>query len=388
MTSTAPCAKIRLTHIITGLDVGGAETMLSKLVSNQNRERFELEVICLQPNGPIGERIAAMGIPVRSLEMRSAKGTLPAIGKLAGWLRRSRPDIVQTWMYHADLVGGIAARLSRRRAVAWNIRNGTLDSQGTKRSTLQVVRMLASLSRSLPSRIVCCSENARQLHAGMGYDADKMIVIPNGFDLDQFRPDPAARRDVRDELGVRADTPLVGLMARYHAQKDHGNFVEAAGILSKSMPDVQFLLCGLDVHSANSELMGYIAKSGAADRFHLLGKRSDMPRLTAALDVAVCASHFGEAFPNVLGEAMACGVPCATTDVGDAAYIVGDTGRVVPPKSPEELAGAIRALLTSASADRLQRSSAARQRVQEHFDLPLVALRYEKLYMEMAGGRN
>ena len=123
--------------------------------------------------------------------------------------------------------------------------------------------------------------------------------------------------------------------------------------------------------------------TGAADRFHLLGKRSDMQRLTAALDVAVCASHFGEAFPNVLGEAMACGVPCATTDVGDAAYIVGDTGRVVPPKSPEELAAAIRMLLTSPDADRRRRSSAARQRVQEHFDLPLVAMRYENLYQEM-----
>ena len=103
---------MRVLHVITGLHTGGAETMLSKLVSRQNRERFELEVICLQPNGPIGERIAAMGIPVRSLEMRSATGTFSAIGKLAGWLRRSRPDIVQTWMYHADLVGGIAARIA------------------------------------------------------------------------------------------------------------------------------------------------------------------------------------------------------------------------------------------------------------------------------------
>ena len=163
MTAILSNSKIRLTHIITGLDVGGAETMLSKLVSQQDRSQFDLDVICLQPNGPIGARIEGMGIRVRSLELRSAKGTLHAMGKLAGWLRRSRPDIVQTWLYHADLIGGIAARLARVRAVAWNIRNGTLDQKGTKRSTVRVVRMLARLSRSLPARIVCCSESSHRI---------------------------------------------------------------------------------------------------------------------------------------------------------------------------------------------------------------------------------
>ncbi len=357
--------------------------MLYKLVSQHDRALVEPEVICLQPNGAMGVRIAALGIGVRSLDLRTPAGSIAAIGKLSRWLRELRPDIVQTWMYHGDLFGGVAARLARCRNIAWNIRNSTLDPAQTGRSTLQIVKILARLSRTIPARIVCCSENARLIHAEIGYDSGKMVVVPNGFDLDLFSPDPVAYRAVRAELGIENDSVLIGLMARYHPQKDHRTFFASAARLHAVLPDVHFLLCGTDVDRSNSDLMALVAQAGAHERFHLLGKRDDMPRLTAALDIAVCSSSFGEAFPNVLGEAMACGVPCATTDVGDAAYIVGDTGRVVPTKSPERLAEAMQELASAPVSERARLGAAARRRVQDHFDLPTVARRYEQLYREI-----
>ncbi|HLJ55424.1 MAG TPA: glycosyltransferase, partial [Chthonomonadaceae bacterium] len=308
MTDIATDDRIRIVHVITGTDVGGAETMLTKLISAHDRERFEVRVASVQPSGPIAERISAMGVEVTSLGARNASAAIPAVGALSRSLRHWRPHVVQTWLYHADLIGGIASLLARVPALAWNIRNGTLDAVGSKRSTIMVVRALARLSRRLPKRIVCCSENARSLHVSLGYDAGKMTVIPNGFDLNLFRPDARARDSVRSELGVAADTPLAGLVARYHAQKDHGNFVAAARRVLDRVPRTHFLLCGERVTADNAELAGFIAKSGAPDRFHLLGRRADIPRISAALDVAISASSFGEAFPNVLGEAMACGV--------------------------------------------------------------------------------
>ncbi|MGH7964573.1 MAG: glycosyltransferase, partial [Candidatus Binatia bacterium] len=291
---------------------------------------------------------------------------------------------VQTWMYHGDLIGGLAAKLAGRIPVAWNIRHSTLDTKEGKRSTYWTVQACAWLSHWLPTRIVCCSESSRQIHAALGYAANDMVVIPNGFDLAAFKPDQAARLSVRGELGIPAETPLIGLVANFRAQKDHATFVQAAARLHADLPEVHFLLCGQNITSDNSQLDKWVTAAGIRDHCHLLGRREDIPRLTAALDVATTASAYGEGFPNVIGEAMACGIPCVVTDVGDSASIVGDTGRVVPPRDPLALAQAWRAVLSLRSEGRAQVGEAARRRIEEQFSLPVIAARYQCLYDELA----
>lgn len=375
---------MKITHVITGLSMGGAQMMLYKLLSHMDRNAFAAEVIPLADVGPLDKKIRALGVPVRSLGMRPGVPNPLGVYKLARWLRQDPPHLIQTWLYHADLVGGLAARLAGGIPVAWNIRHSNLGAARTKRVTSLTVKACARLSRWLPERIVCCSESSRKVHTGAGYAGGEMVVIPNGFDLAAFRPDPAARLSVRHELGISGEAPLIGLVGRFDAQKDHCTFVKAAARLHANLPEVHFLLCGQEITWDNAQLRRWITAADLPDRYHLLGTRDDIPRLTAALDIATTTSAYGEGFPNVIGEAMTCGVPCVVTDVGDSARIVDDTGRVVPPRDPRALADAWRALLALGPEGRTQLGLAARRRVEQHFSLPVIVDRYQRLYEELA----
>ena len=222
------------------------------------------------------------------------------------------------------------------------------------------------------------------MHRSLGYARDKMVVIPNGFDVINFRPDTATRRPVRAELGIPEDTLLIGMFARFHAQKDHRNFVEAAALLHARHPDIHFLLCGDGITWENKVLSGWIVTAGIHEHCHPLGPREDIPRLAAALDIA-SSSSFGEGFPNVVGEAMACGIPCVVTDVGDSARIVGTTGRVVSAKDPEALAMAWTQMIGLGEEGRRRLGVATRKRVMHHFELSKIVKKYEALYTSLEG---
>jgi glycosyltransferase involved in cell wall biosynthesis len=372
--------QVKIAHVITGLNTGGAETMLYKLLSGMDRGTFEARVVSLTDVGPVGEKIRALGVPVRALGMRRGVPDPRGVWQLTRWLKEDKPNLVQTWMYHADLVGGLAARLAGNIPVVWGVRHSNLDPGGNKRTTIWTAKACARLSHRLPIRIVCCSETSRAVHTELGYAHKKMVVIPNGFDLTAFKPDPAARESVRQELGISKDALLIGLVGRFDPQKDHRNFVAAAARLSAAYPEVHFPLCGDGATWDNAELAGWIEAAGIRQRFHLLGRREDMPRLTAALDIASSSSSYGEGFPNIIGEAMACGVPCVVTDVGDSAFIVGDTGLVVPPRDPDALATAWRKLIELGPEGRRRLGAVARRRVEERFSLPTVVSQYQKLY--------
>lgn len=376
---------MKVTHIIADLPDGGAETMLYRLLTHTDRMAFESRVISLMGLGVFGEKIQELGVPVQTLGMRRSAPNPLSVLRLAGWLRSDPPDVVQTWMWHADLIGGLAARMAGRMPVAWGIHSSGLDPQKSKRSTVWVSKACSGTATWLPTRVVCCSNASRRAHEQMGYPPEKMRVIYNGFDLTDFKPDPAARLSVREELGVAADTPLIGMVARFDAPKDHRNFIQAAALLRRRMPNVDFVLCGHEIDWENETLVGWIDAAGIRDRCHLLGRREDVPRLTAALDVATLSSSYGEAFPLVLGEAMACEIPCVTTNVGDSAEIVGETGLVTPPKDSGALAEGWRELLELSPAERTRLGVSARQRIEKHFNLPDVVLQYEEFYKELAG---
>ncbi len=355
--------------------------MLLKVLEHLDA-RFSLHVISLTSLGEIGPRIQALGIPVEALGMRPGRANLLAFFRLVRRLRALKPEVVHTWMYHADLLGGLAARLAGVGAIGWCVRHSNFDRDKTKLLTRVVVGACARVSSWIPDRILCCSEVARQIHVECGYAADKMVVVPNGFDLALFQSDPQARTAVRSELGVGADIPLIGLIGRFDPQKNHAGFIQAAGLLHRRLPTVRFVLAGKGIDEGNDELVRAMEAAGVGNVMHLLGLRSDMPRLMAALDVLASSSD-GEAFPNVLGEAMACGVPCAVTDVGDSAYIVGNTGRVVPSGDMAGLASAMESLLILSSDDRRALGEQARSRVAEYFEIGLVVKRYEVFYEEL-----
>jgi glycosyltransferase involved in cell wall biosynthesis len=303
--------------------------------------------------------------------------------RLARRLREERPHLVQTWLYHADLLGGLAAKLAGGIPAVWNIRHSTLDRH-EKRRLFWTVRTCAGASHYLPQHIICCSQASRREHVAVGYAAEKMSVIPNGSDVESFKPDSQARHLVRQELRIPDAAPLIGFMARFHPQKDHRTFIDAAARLHRDRPDAHFLLCGEEITEANRVLMSWIEGTGAPQCFHLLGLRMDIPRLTASLDIATSASAFGEGFPNVIIEAMACEVVCVVTDVGDSAAIVGESGYVVPIRNAQALYQAWTRVIDAPPEVRQQLGRAARRRVREHFNLPDIVTRYEEVFERFA----
>jgi len=376
---------IKVMHVITTLGPAGAETMLCRIASAMDAMRFENDVVSLTDILDQAEKMQAIGVRVRSLGMKTRMPN-PLLGmRLARWIRESKPDVVHTWMYHANFVGAFAARLAGNVPVVWGIHDSGLDSSLGNRRTMLVNRACALLSRKYAARIVCCSEASLRIHKELGYAADKLEVIPNGFDVERVKPNPAAHASLREELGIPAETLLIGIAARFHPHKDHHNFIEAAARLHKELPAVHFLLCGLDITWLNSQLAEWIEAAGLRDCCHLLGVRQDVSRLFAGMDIATTASR-SEAFPIAIGEAMACGTPCVVTDVGDSALIVGETGTVVPPGDPHALAEAWRKLIAAGPVVRHCLGLAGRRRIQQHFALPAIVERYQAIYGKLAAG--
>ena len=371
---------LRVCHVINDLQIGGAQVMLHKLLSRLDRSRFDSRVISLTESGPLAERLSRLGIPVDVCHLRRGFPTPSALLRLYRHLDQPRPDVIQTWLAHSDLLGGVASRWTRLQVpVVWNIRHCSICPTIDKRSTVWTVKLCAFLSNHVPARIIVNSQASRSVNEQIGYSPDKFEVIPNGFDTEAFYPSIEARRLIRRELRIADNATLVGLVGRYHPHKDHGSFLTAAGQVLKSRPDTRFLLCGDGVDDANDELRTRIQDIGPPVNFHLLGRRDDLPTIQASLDIAV-SSSVTEGFPNVIGEAMSCGVPCVVTEVGGSPEVVGDTGRVVPPGNAPALADACLEILEMPREQRKRLGELARQRVVEQFSLERVTQRYTDLW--------
>lgn len=374
-------------HIITGLSRGGAENVLYRLIEAQP-EPSQHAVVSLTDEGVFGERLRALGVKVRCLDLH--RGSVPspiAIWRLSRWLRQLRPAVVQTWMYHADLLGGLAARMAGI-PVCWGLRHSSLAPEQNKRLTLRVAKCNARLSRWLPSRIVSCSVRATEGHRALGY-ADKFLVIPNGLNLTRFAPvDAARRRAIRHGLGLPERSRVIGHLGRSHPQKDHKTLLTVFSRVAEKRSDTHMLLAGLDLEHGRSYLDGLLARTETtrlASRITALGQRDDVPDLMAAMDVFLLSSSAGEAFPNVVAEAMACGTPCVVTDVGDSVEIVGDTGWTAPPGNAELLADAVLEALGESEEAHAERGQRARRRIGENYSIERMVSAYREAWEAAAG---
>lgn len=377
-------APIRVTHVITGLSLGGAEHTLVKLLSATDRNAFEPSVVVLNEGGPLFNDIVALGVPVVALGGSTGGVGALRVASLVPALRALRPEVVQTWLYKADLVGGLAAR-SLRVPVLWNLRQTSLDRQRSTRSNRTVARLCARLSRIVPDAIVCVSDSALHDHAAAGYDRSRMRVIENGFDTGKFRPDPSAKAWLRAELDLDPACRIVGNVARFNPQKDHRNLLAAASRCLSVHADCAFVLVGEGVDSDNSQLASMLNNTEHRNRIYLMGPRRDIDRITPAFDIAVSSSAFGEGFSNALGEAMACEVPCVATDSGNARDLLAECGVVVPPRDPVALAEAVVGLLSQPPDVRSELGRRGRRLIESRHSLVETTRCYEALYREMAG---
>jgi glycosyltransferase involved in cell wall biosynthesis len=363
-------------HVITGLTTGGAEMALYRLILAFRGSEYTHTVIALTPGEGLYTRFVESGMNLIVLDVR--KSPVANTLRLYRLVRTMRPDIVQTWMYHADFLGGLVARLAGNRNVIWGVRTTDVNL-GCARATSLVRHLCARLSHWVPHTIVCVADAARRSHAMIGYDPARMVVVGNGFDLAVLRSSHWEREQLRSQCGFNAEHIVLGTVGRFNPDKDHANFVKAAGLLAAANDRLRFLMVGKDLDRANSDLMAWISDTQYADRFVLLGERVDVAVCLAAMDI-FCLSSRTEAFPNAVGEAMAMGLPCVATDVGDVAALMADTGVVVPKANPDALARGIAGLLALGADLRLQIGQKAKERIRATFTMVNVRQRFELLY--------
>ncbi len=369
---------IRIVHVISDLDTGGAEVMLAKLVRAMDRDRFSNTVISLTDRGQLSEQIESSGVAVHTLGMKRGRPDILALPRLIRLLRALNPTIVQSWLYHADLLSTVAVKFSGSPVLAWNVRCSDMDLTHYPPLTRWVQRILARWSAT-PAAVIVNSEAGKQQHQRLGYCPRRWDVIPNGFDTQRFHPDSSVGLSLRKEWQVPDDAVIVAHVARVDPMKDHPTFLNAAQEVSKARQNARFVLVGKDTET----LAPAVAARGLTDRVRLLGYRSDIERLLSGVDV-LCLSSVGEGFPNVLGEAMACGVPCVSTDVGDARSIVADTGLIVPVRDPASLAHAIIEMIDLGPVGRERLGFAARARIELEYSLPRIVDRYTAFYSNLS----
>jgi glycosyltransferase involved in cell wall biosynthesis len=371
---------IRICHLITSLDTGGAERSLVNLVTAMNRDEFENEVVTLLKSGPMAQPLTRAGIPVTSMELSRHRPNPAVLLSLVRYLRAKRPTILQTWLYHADLLGTAAAFFAKPEHVLWNVRCSDVNQPGFPRLTRCIVRLLSMLSRC-PDAIIINSQRGQRHHRQIGYRPKEWINIPNGVDLERFLPRRSQQAVLRARLGLPADVAVMGLVARYHPMKDVETFLRAASLFQQDHKNAKFVLCGDGLTPENATLAELIRTLDLDANIVLLGSRPDMELIYPALDTLTLCSIYGEGFPNVLCEAMACNVPCIATDVGDSAEIIGDCGLIVPTRDPHALAQAWR---TQSEKGSCVAPACGRSRVTARYSLERMRAHYESLYRALA----
>jgi glycosyltransferase involved in cell wall biosynthesis len=371
---------LRVVHVVTGLGLGGAETVLSRLVTNTP----DIAHAVISLGGPewYSRALEEAGIEVHHLNMLSVS---PAgLIRLRRIVRAFRPDIIQCWMYRANFVGGVVGRMTGVPTI-WNIRASSLHPLGFGSRLL--ARGGGRIAPWLSDFVVNCSARSSEVHGRLGYARLPGMVIPNGYDLTRFTPDESTRRRVREDLGIESGTFLVGSIARWHEQKDIPNLLAAVRIAADSGVPIKCLLVGSGLDEQNSQLREAIDRAGCDNLVMLLGRRADIADVARSMDLHILASSGAEGFPNAVAETMACGTVNVVTDVGDSAMIVGEAGWIVPPRQPQRIADAILDAHRESSGSPKQwqtRRSAARARIVGNFSLERMIDAYRELWLRFA----
>ena len=372
---------MQVLHIITGLGDGGAEALLYRMC------KFDKEhnhiVISLMDEQKYGSLLNEIGVVVHTLSFPKGKIKFSGFFKLYRLIKQIKPDVVQTWLDHADMIGGIVARLAGIKNIVWGVHHTALVKGESKLSTIFISKINIFLSYFIPKKIIYCAQESKKAQEKIGYKKAIGVVVLNGYDIEGFTQNDSLSAEIRNDLCINADSFLIGHVGRYDPQKDLTNLIEAFALLNQKKLDFDAVIVGANLDNNNRDLLLMLNKNGLSKFVHLLGRRDDITAIMNGIDLFVLSSK-SEAFPNVLNEAMLCGTPCVTTDVGDAGKIVRDTGWVVRPKDSEALANAIIKASEEKELNKsiwLQRKTACRKRVVENFSLEKMVKEYKKVWL-------
>lgn len=374
---------LRVLHIITGLNDGGAEGVLFRLVSHH--QAIPSVVVSLVDGGKYKELLSSADIRTHSLGLTKNFLSIFRVGRLVHVIKAEKPDLIQTWLPHANLLGTIAGRLAGVKRIFWGIRHSEMSGGRENFLTNVIIHFLALFSHSIPTAIVSCAEAASRYHIGIGYSAKKFVLIPNGYEGGCASKKDGHSLGLRTELGIEQDQFVVGMVARFHEQKDHYNLLLALSMVKERGLTFRVLLAGDRVDSDNQSLITNINKLGLVDEIFLLGRRDDVGQIFRSIDVHVLSSAFGEGFPNVVAESMAVGIRQIVTRVGDSEQIVSSSGWVVPPRRPAELADAIEEAFHESLTERIGKERLAKNIIRKFYGLDLMVEAYHSLYTTHVG---
>lgn len=354
--------------------------MLTRLISARGQGKVRHMVVSMMDEGVFGRDIRAQGVQLHALGMHRGSPSFAGLLKLVHLLRKHNPDVLITWLYHADLIGFIAGTWVGVRKKFWNLRCSNMTNDNRSILSRMMMWALICLSPCL-NKVIVNSKAGQRHHMALGYRPRGWKIIPNGVDLNQFQPAPSARSQLRDEIGAPEDALLIGHVARCHPMKDYTTLLDALEKVAEHNPSSHFVLVGKDVNLSNPFFAEKNNQQVFGGRIHLLDSRNDIPKIMAGLDILVQSSAYGEGSPNSVIEAMACSVPCVVTDVGDTAVIVDNTGWVVAPSDVDGLAEALLDGLRLTDVERQELGKAARKRIEEHYNIDAVVAQYHALIL-------
>ena len=371
---------MKVVHIITGLGDGGAEHALFKICKYDiSNKHF---VISLKGPGKYFTLLKKLGIEVYCLNVKFF--SFNKFIFLIKLLRSLKPNIVQTWLVHADFIGGIAARIAGINNILWNVRYSNIQLGKAKLTTILIIKILTILSYLIPKFILSVSKKAKKIYEVKGYNKKILKFIPNGYDLSILKVNKIEKKKFKEKIKIKKQIPLIGNVARYDPQKDHLNLLNALSLIRSKNINFFCVLVGSNINKNNFDLVSEIKRLKLSNHVKLLGQTDNISEVMNGLDIHILSSSYGEGFPNVVAESMACGTPCIVTDVGDAAFIVGKTGWVVPPKNSFKLAKAIeQALYEKSTIKWNKRCKKARSRIKVKFSISKMITLYNKVWIKV-----
>lgn len=370
---------IRLVVLARSLEMGGAERQLVELVKALDKKVFSITVATFYDAGDLRSELAQVdGVNLLSLHKKGRWDLIRFIWNLGRTALRVKPHVMLGNMGVSNELCLLVGRALGAKVV-WGLRASNVDYSRYPPISGWIYRLGALLSR-FPDLIIVNSHAGKRHNISRGYFGKRMVVIPNGIDTRRFRPDREARLRVREEWGIREGEPLIGLVGRLDPMKDHPTFLKAASLLAPHRADVRFVCVGDGPSAYAEELQSFASHLGLGGRLIWAGTRADMPAVYNALDIA-CSSSYGEGLPNAVAEAMACGVPCVVTDVGDSARLVDNPAQVVPPRDPHAMALALERLVEMATEQRAALGEQGRRRIVSEYSVQHLASKTEQVLL-------
>lgn len=366
-------------HIITGLGNGGAEGVLYRLCTKDKKYRHI--VISLTTGGKYKTLLEKKNIKVLSCNFKKTKLNIKEFYKILKLFDYYKPDIIQGWMYHGDLIASVISIFRKNKNLYWNIRNSTLDKKARNFiTTFLTMKLCALISHKLPKKIICCSNNSINYHISQGYKKSIFEYLPNGINTDIFKPNKLLKTQIKRKLNIKNNLFIFGTVARFDEQKDHKTLIMALKLLKEKSKNFKVLLIGKDLTSKNHKIVRLIDEYSLRENILLLGERDEINELMCFIDCHVLSSSYGEAFPNVIAEAMACSTPCIATNVGDSKNIIGEFGWTTDIKDPISLSQKMYHVMNLQKIDLFKIGQLARDRIIDLYSLDRMVSSYQNIY--------